>query len=100
MSKDKKIVVIGGGTGTYSVLSGLKNYTDRITAVVSMADSGGSARKERGMSDGGWGLPDVHERTPYRSSIPSARHLRDSKQFQPRLDKVPPEKSGEPVHCR
>lgn len=52
MTKDKKIVVIGGGTGTYSVLSGIKNYTSNITAVVSMADSGGSAKKERDE----WGL--------------------------------------------
>lgn len=52
MKQDKKIVVIGGGTGTYSVLSGLKNYTPEITAVVSMADSGGSAKKERDE----WGL--------------------------------------------
>ncbi|NIT03494.1 uridine diphosphate-N-acetylglucosamine-binding protein YvcK [Candidatus Saccharibacteria bacterium] len=43
----KKVVVLGGGTGTYTVLSGLKRYPLEVTAVVSMADSGGSARKER-----------------------------------------------------
>ena len=43
----KKVVVLGGGTGTYIVLSGLKNYPLDITAVVTMADSGGSAKKER-----------------------------------------------------
>ncbi|GMR19038.1 MAG: hypothetical protein BMS9Abin34_162 [Patescibacteria group bacterium] len=43
----KKVVVLGGGTGTYAVLSGLKKYPLEITAVVSVADSGGSARKER-----------------------------------------------------
>lgn len=47
-----KFVVIGGGTGTYSVLTGLKKYTDNITAIVTMADSGGSAKKERDE----WGL--------------------------------------------
>ncbi|MBI3379179.1 YvcK family protein [Candidatus Gottesmanbacteria bacterium] len=52
MKQNKKIVVIGGGTGTYSILSGLKNYPADITAVVSMADSGGSAKKERDA----WGL--------------------------------------------
>ena len=43
----KKVVVLGGGTGTYAVLSGLKKYPVEITAIVTMADSGGSARKER-----------------------------------------------------
>lgn len=38
----KKVVVIGGGTGTFTVLSGLKKYHYDLTAVVSMADSGGS----------------------------------------------------------
>lgn len=38
----KKVVVIGGGTGTFVVLSGLKKYPLDLSAVVSMADSGGS----------------------------------------------------------
>ncbi|MDR1969962.1 MAG: YvcK family protein, partial [Candidatus Nomurabacteria bacterium] len=38
-----KIVVIGGGTGSFVVLSGLKNYTNDLTALVSMVDDGGSA---------------------------------------------------------
>ncbi len=37
-----KAVVIGGGTGSFTILSALKNYIARITAVVNMADSGGS----------------------------------------------------------
>ncbi len=41
MSKTKKIVVIGGGTGSFTVLSGLKKYPADISAVVSMTDSGG-----------------------------------------------------------
>lgn len=36
------IVVIGGGTGSFVVLSGLKKYDVDITAVVSMFDNGGS----------------------------------------------------------
>ena len=39
---DKKIVVIGGGTGVFTVLSGLKKYFNDLTAVVTMADDGGS----------------------------------------------------------
>lgn len=39
----KKIVVIGGGTGTFTVLKGLKEYKDLdISAIVTMADDGGS----------------------------------------------------------
>ena len=39
----ENIVVMGGGTGTFVVLSGIKDFEDfAITAVVSSADSGGS----------------------------------------------------------
>jgi uncharacterized cofD-like protein len=39
----KQIVTIGGGTGSYTVLSGLKNIPDvTLTALVAMADDGGS----------------------------------------------------------
>lgn len=38
----KKIVVIGGGTGVFTVLSGLKNYDVDLTAIVTMTDDGGS----------------------------------------------------------
>lgn len=43
----KKIVVIGGGTGSYTVLKGLKVYPLQISAIVSMFDSGGSTGKLR-----------------------------------------------------
>lgn len=38
----KKIVVMGGGTGNFAVLRGLKNYDLDLSAIVSMADDGGS----------------------------------------------------------
>src|SRR3989344_126839 len=41
--KTKKIVVIGGGTGVFTVLSGLRAYPVELSAVVSMADDGGSS---------------------------------------------------------
>lgn len=47
-----KVVVIGGGTGSFTVLRGLKNKVDDICAIVSMFDSGGSSgllRDEFGM---------------------------------------------------
>lgn len=45
----KRVVVIGGGTGTHTVLSGLKKYQKEldITAIVTMADSGGSTGRLR-----------------------------------------------------
>ena len=45
--KRKKIVVIGGGTGTYVALSGLKRYAYDLTAIVTMMDSGGSSGRLR-----------------------------------------------------
>jgi len=44
----KKVVVIGGGTGTYQVLLGLKKHPHLdLTAIVNMSDSGGSSGKLR-----------------------------------------------------
>lgn len=40
-------VVIGGGTGSFTLLSGLKNYVRNITALVNMADDGGSTGQLR-----------------------------------------------------
>jgi uncharacterized cofD-like protein len=37
-----KIAVIGGGTGSFTLLSALKDHTNRIAAIVNMADDGGS----------------------------------------------------------
>lgn len=51
--RNKKIVVIGGGTGTYQVLVGLKSFPHlELSAVITMSDSGGSSgvlRREFGM---------------------------------------------------
>ncbi|MFZ1654685.1 MAG: gluconeogenesis factor YvcK family protein [Candidatus Moraniibacteriota bacterium] len=38
----KKVVTIGGGTGSFMLLSGLKEYPVELSAIVSMADDGGS----------------------------------------------------------
>jgi len=46
------VVAIGGGTGASGLLRGLKEHTDKLTAVVTVADDGGSSgrfRKEFGM---------------------------------------------------
>lgn len=52
LNKGPKIVVIGGGTGLYVLLRGLKAFTNNITAVVTVFDTGGSSgrlRKELGV---------------------------------------------------
>ncbi len=43
----KKIVTIGGGTGHYTLLRGLRNYDAEITSIVSVVDDGGSTGKLR-----------------------------------------------------
>lgn len=42
-----KIVVIGGGSGLNTVLRGLKNYTDNITAIVTVSDYGETPSNSR-----------------------------------------------------
>ena len=43
----KKIVVMGGGTGTFAVLSGLREYDHDLSAIVTMMDDGGSSGRLR-----------------------------------------------------
>jgi uncharacterized cofD-like protein len=50
--RSPSVVAIGGGTGASGLLRGLKEHTDKLTAVVTVADDGGSSgrfRKEFGM---------------------------------------------------
>ena len=42
MNKVPKIVTIGGGTGNYVSLMGLKKYDVELSAIVNMFDDGGS----------------------------------------------------------
>jgi len=68
----KKVVVLGGGTGTYQVLQGLKKYDLDISAIISMCDSGGSTgrlRKELGILPPG----DVRRAVLALSDLPFAQ---------------------------
>ena len=47
LSRGPKIVVVGGGTGLSNLLRGLKNYSANITAIVTVADDGGSSGRLR-----------------------------------------------------
>lgn len=42
-----RIVAIGGGTGLSVLLRGLKSYTDNLTAIITVADDGGSSGRLR-----------------------------------------------------
>jgi uncharacterized cofD-like protein len=46
-AKGPKIVAIGGGTGLSSLLRGLKKYSHNLTAIVTVADDGGSSGELR-----------------------------------------------------
>jgi uncharacterized cofD-like protein len=52
LAKGPRIVAIGGGTGLSALLRGLKEHTSNLTAVVTVADDGGSSgvlREELGI---------------------------------------------------
>jgi uncharacterized cofD-like protein len=70
-TRKQKVVTIGGGTGQFALLSGLRDLEDiEITAVVSMADSGGSTgrlRDELGILPPGDVLKCILALSPYRT---------------------------------
>ena len=56
LTRGPNIVAIGGGTGLSTLLMGLKRYSNRITAIVTVADDGGSSgilRRELGVQPPG-----------------------------------------------
>lgn len=74
ITSDLNIVVIGGGTGSFTLLTGLKEYTSRLTALVNMADDGGSTgllRDELGVLPPG----DVRQCLIALSDVPKLRDL-------------------------
>lgn len=71
---DKKIVVIGGGTGSFVMLSALKKYSKDLAAIVAMSDDGGSTgvlRDELGVLPPG----DVRQCLVALSDSPKLREL-------------------------
>lgn len=73
--KPLHVVTIGGGSGQYALLSGLKNLAGiRISAVVSMMDSGGSTgrlRDELGILPPGDILKCILALSPYQETVRS-----------------------------
>ena len=73
LQRGPKIVAIGGGHGLSSLLRGLKEYTTNLTAIVTVADDGGSSgvlRRELGVLPPG-GRAQLHRRARRRRA---ARH--------------------------
>jgi len=79
LSKGPKIVAIGGGTGLSTILEGLKDYTSNISAIVTVADEGGSSgrlREELGM------LPPGDIRNCLVSLAEASKLMRDLFQYR------------------
>ena len=51
LERGPRVVVIGGGTGLSTLLKGIKNYTNNITAIVTVTDTGGSSGRLRNELD-------------------------------------------------
>jgi uncharacterized cofD-like protein len=85
-NKGIKIVAIGGGTGLSNMLKGLKNYTSNITAVVTVADDGGSSGRLRKTMD-------IVPPGDIRNCIAALSHDDEviTQLFQYRFDKESPE---------
>ncbi|MGE0600440.1 MAG: uridine diphosphate-N-acetylglucosamine-binding protein YvcK [Dehalococcoidia bacterium] len=47
LQRGPRVVAIGGGTGLSTLLRGLKDYTSNLTAIVTVADDGGSTGRLR-----------------------------------------------------
>lgn len=73
-AKAPKLVVLGGGTGSFTLLQGLKELTPHITAIVNMSDDGGSTgtlRDEYGVLPPG----DIRQCLVALSDTPEVRDL-------------------------
>ena len=51
LSRGPRVVVLGGGTGLSTLLAGLKFFTNNITAIVTVTDTGGSSGRLRDEMD-------------------------------------------------
>jgi uncharacterized cofD-like protein len=83
-SSSPNIAVIGGGTGSFNILSALKNNAD-LTALVNMADDGGSTgdlRDELGVLPPG----DIRQCLVALSTLPEVRDLFNFRYSEGRFD--------------
>ncbi len=93
LTQGRRIVVIGGGTGLSTMLRGLKQYSANITAIVTVADDGGSSgkiKKQLGI------LPPGDIRNCLVALADSERQMTELFQYRFR-NSVQPEKIAKPV---
>ena len=85
-SRNTKVVVIGGGSGSANLLRGLKHFTENLTAIVTMFDTGGSSgllRREFGYPPFG----DLRQCVlALGNDVPETKALRDAFDFRFGLD--------------
>jgi len=89
LDRGPKIVTLGGGTGLSMLLMGLKAFTSNITAIVTVADDGGSSGRLRQQFDI---LPPGDIRNCLVALADAPALMRDLFQF--RFDSSSPELSG------
>jgi len=89
LARGPKIITVGGGTGLSVLLSGLKEYSSNITAIVTVADDGGSSGRLRQQFDI---LPPGDIRNCLVALADASIMMRDLFQF--RFDQTSPELAG------
>jgi uncharacterized cofD-like protein len=89
LARGPRIVAIGGGTGLSILLRGLKEHTSNLTAIVTVADDGGSS----GVLRSGLGIPPVGDIRNCIAALADAEPLM-SEVLQYRFPGVPGEDAG------
>ena len=84
LARGPRIVAIGGGTGLSTLLRGLKEHTSNLTAIVTVADDGGSS----GVLREGLGIPPVGDIRNCIAALADAEPLM-SEVLQYRFPKIP-----------
>ncbi|MEO5940986.1 MAG: gluconeogenesis factor YvcK family protein [Candidatus Limnocylindrales bacterium] len=71
LARGPRVVVIGGGTGQSTILRGLKEHTSNLTAIVAVADDGGSS----GVLRAELGIPPVGDIRRCLAALADAENL-------------------------
>ena len=92
LARGPRIVAIGGGTGLSTLLRGLKEHTSNLTAIVTVADDGGSS----GVLRAGLGIPPVGDIRNCIAALADAEPLMSERPPIP----LPGDAAGRPMRQR